>query len=390
MVIDVSGIHYVRVDPEAETAAIGGGASFGQVYAELNLHGLHLPGGGCETVCVGGYMQGGGYSFTSQMFGMNCDNVTGVQVALADGRIVAANADENQDLFWAVRGGTGNNFGVVLEIQYRLRKLGQLWGFGFKWPLGTDEQADAAIRAVDVWQKHFTGAAVPEKLSNQSLLVFTKEDDESDSNRPCLVIRGMFNGSEADCRKALEPLLTQVPDAERHRDIWRQGSYTELNEYLLNYPTGMPHDVPMSARSIAKSHIADRHLDPAEWRRLVDFFRNSPSSDNFMGLEAYGGAINAVEPDATAFWHRTGTMDMFLYSFWINEADRDEAESYLKEFDSVAGPLSNGHSYQNYPNPDNVDFGKMYFGGNLPRLVEVKKKYDPDNLFDFQQGLLNA
>ncbi len=390
MVIDVSGIHYVRVDTAGETAAVGGGASFGQVYAELDLYGLHLPGGGCETVCVGGYMQGGGYSFTSLMFGMNCDNVIGVTVALADGQIVTANADQHQDLYWAVRGGTGNNFGIVLEIEYRLRKLGPLWGFGFKWPLASDTEADAACSAAAVWQKHFTGAGVPENLGNQSLLVFTKEDDEPESNGPCYVIRGMFDGTEAACRKALDPLLTQVRDAERHRDIWRQGSYTELNDYLLNYPTGMPHNVPASARSIAKSHITDRHLAPEEWRRIIDLYRKSPSSDNFIGLEAYGGAINAVEPDATAFWHRSGTMDIFMYSFWITDDDRAAAESYLKEFDSVAAPLSNGHSYQNYPNPDNVDFGKLYFGGNLSRLVEVKKKYDPDDLFSFPQGLLHA
>ena len=100
MVIDVSGIHYVRVDAAGATAAVGAGANFAQLYAELSLFGLHVPGGGCETVCVGGYMQGGGYSFTSLLFGMNCDNVTGVQIALADGRIVTANADEHRDLFW--------------------------------------------------------------------------------------------------------------------------------------------------------------------------------------------------------------------------------------------------------------------------------------------------
>ena len=389
MVIDVSGIHYVRVDPAGETAAVGAGANFGQVNAELDLFGLHLPGGGCETVCVGGYMQGGGYGFTSLLFGLNCDNVTGVQVALADGRIVTANADEHQDLFWAVRGGTGNNFGVLLEIQYRLRKLGPLWGFGFKWPVGTEEEAAAASAAAAVWQKHFTGARVPENLGNQSLLVYTQGDGD-ESPAPYFVIRGMFNGPETACRKALEPLFTLAPDAERHRDIWRQGSYRELNAYLLTQPTELPENVPASARSPARSHLLDRHLAASDWQRIVEVFRRSPNADNFIGLEGFGGAINTVEPDATAFWHRGATTDVVLFTFWIYEDTRNEALAYLQEFDRVVGPLSNGHSYQNYPNRETRDFGHAYFGGNLSALRKVKKKYDPKDLFSFPQGLLHA
>src|ERR1700728_1004397 len=148
MVIDVSGINYVRVDPDARIAWVGAGANFAQINAQLELYGLHMPGGGCETVGVAGYMQGGGYGFTSLMFGMNCDQVLGFQMALADGRIVKANAKENANLFWAVRGGTGNNFGVLLEVEYRLPPLGPLWAFGFKWPIETAEQAAAASVAM--------------------------------------------------------------------------------------------------------------------------------------------------------------------------------------------------------------------------------------------------
>ena len=164
MVIDVSGINYVRVDPDACIAWVGSGANFAQINATLELYGLHMPGGGCETVCAAGYMQGGGYGFTSLMFGMNCDQVLGVQMALADGRIVKANAKENPDLYWAVLGGTGNNFGVLLEIEYRLQKIGQLWGFGFKWPLGNDQQVAAASLALEVWQANFTAKAAPPNL----------------------------------------------------------------------------------------------------------------------------------------------------------------------------------------------------------------------------------
>lgn len=388
MVLDTSGISYVRVDQAAHTAAIGAGTNFEHINAELDLYGLHLPGGGCETTCVAGYMQGGGYSFTSLMFGMNCDQVLGVQMARADGRIVTANAQENEDLFWAVRGGTGNNFGVLLEVLYRVRTLGPLWGFGFRWPLTTLKETDAAAKAVATWQAHFTGTNVPPNLGHQALLVHTK-DHREETLVPYFVVRGMFNGSEDECRKALAPLLA-LPNAETRRDIWRQGSYRDLNDYLLNFPTELPADVPASARSLAKSHIVDRHLTLEEWGRIVELFRASPNSSNFIGLEAYGGAINAIAPDATAYWHRRATTDVFLFAFWMYEHDREAAESYVHEFDRVVTPLSCGNSYQNYPNRDQLDFGRRYFGGNLERLVQVKRKYDPDNRFAFQQGLLHA
>jgi FAD/FMN-containing dehydrogenase len=389
MVIDFSNISYVRVDPKKESALVGAGANFGRVNPEMDLYGLHVPSGGCPTVCVGGFMQGGGYGFTSLVFGMNCDSVTGVQMALADGRIVPANAGENEDLFWAVRGGTGNNFGALLEIEYRLRKLGPLWGFGFKWPLKEDKEAAAAAEALAVWQSHFTGDAAPPNLGQQALLVRTKENPDAKDLGQYFVIRGMYNGSEAGCRKALDPLFALIPK-ESYRDIWQAGSYRELNGYLLNYPTELPANVPPSARSLAKSHIVARRLTAAEWGKIVELFRASPNPNNFIGLEAYGGAINTPAPEATAFWHRRAATDVFLFSFWVDENLREGARAYVREFDRVVEPLSNGHSYQNYPNLDNKAFGNMYFGGNLKRLVEVKRKYDPGDFFTFPQGLLRA
>jgi len=91
---------------------------------------VHTPGGGCPDVCVGGYMQGGGYGFTSREFGMNCDNVVEFHMMLADGSIVVANPNQNRNLFWAVRGGTGNNFGVLLSVTYKLYSLYNVWGWG--------------------------------------------------------------------------------------------------------------------------------------------------------------------------------------------------------------------------------------------------------------------
>ena len=388
MVIDVSGLNYVKVDAERAVAWAGAGANFAQVNATLELFHLHVPGGGCETVGVAGYMQGGGYGFTSPMFGMNCDQVTSFQMALADGRIVKAGAQENPDLFWAVRGGTGNNFGVLLEIEYRLQPMQEVWGFGFRWQISPAEQKAAAANALHAWQMNFTGDALPPHFGNQGMLIHTQVSPTSPVE-PFFLIRGMFRGSEADCRKALDPLFRAIPDAEDHRDIWRQGTYREMNEYLFNFPTELPLNLPVSARSLAKSHIVARHLSPQESSDLIELYLAVGEPNNSIGFESYGGAINAVAPDATAFWHRRAVMDVFFMPFWLYEDSREKAEADVAEFDRVVGPLSNGHSYQNYPNRDIEDFGRAYFGGNLERLIKVKTAYDPDNFFSFPQGLSN-
>jgi hypothetical protein len=383
MVIDVSGLNYVKVDAERAVAWAGAGANFAQVNATLELFDLHVPGGGCETVGVAGYMQGGGYGFTSPMFGMNCDQVTSFQMALADGRIVKASERENQDLFWAVRGGTGNNFGVLLEIEYRLQRLKDVWAFGFRWPISTVEPTAMAFH---VWHTNFTGDAIPPDFGNQGLLIHTQASP-SEPVEPFFLIRGMFRGTEANCRKALEPLFRSIPDAKEHRDIWRQGTYRAMNEYLFNYPTELPLNIPASSRALAKSHIVARYLSQQECRDVIELYRATGGPDNSIGFEPYGGAINAVAPDATAFWHRRAVMDVFFFSFWLHESSRERAEADISKFDQVMGPLADGHSYQNYPNRNIEDFGHAYFGGNLEGLIKVKEKYDPGDFFSFPQGL---
>jgi FAD/FMN-containing dehydrogenase len=162
-----------------------------------------------------------------------------------------------------------------------------------------------------------------------------------------------------------------------------------MNEYLLNYPTELPLNLPLSARALAKSHIVARYLSQRECREIIELYLATGNPDNSIGFEAYGGAINAVAPEATAFWHRRAMMDVFFMPFWLYENTRERADADIANFDRVVGALSNGHSYQNYPNRDIGNFGHAYFGGNLDRLIKVKKTYDPDNFFSFPQGLGN-
>ncbi len=376
MVLDVSRISYVVVDPQAKRAVVGAGTTFARLNATLDSFGLHVPGGGCDDVAVAGYMQGGGYGFTSMLFGMQCDSMVAALVMLADGSLVEATPDRNADLFWALRGGGGGNFGVLLQVTFKLHELGTLWGFGLTWKLGRDAKgAKRVAEAMDILQRGFTGPGAPAGLGHQSTLNYVGKE-------PVLLLRGVYTGTAKAGRDILAPLLATKGV---RKDIDRTGGYTELNDYLNDHP-----DVPLIAphtRTLADARYVGRDLGCDGWRKLLTWFQGSPNQANFVGIEGYGGAIGALAPDATAFLHRKASFDVYIWIFWQDEEEKAASQAFLDGFREVMGTLGNGHAYQNYPNRENADYRSMFWGENFTRLLKVKGKYDPKGLFDYGQSI---
>ncbi len=398
VVIDMSGIDHVLIDKKARTARVGAGANFRKLNMMLDMTGLHVPGGGCETVCVAGYMQGGGYGFTSRLFGLNCDSVTAVTVALPNGKIVRADDKTEKDLFWAIRGGTGNQFGVLLEIEYKLRALGELQAFGLKWMLETDEQIDQAVKAMQVWQAGYTNGDSPSKMGHQALMMYLPDPDGpqdpsvpgAKGQRPMFLVRGLYNGEWDECRRKLMPLFECMTDSAKQIDIKTRGRYLEVNELLLQTATEPHMDMPsvsMNTKPLVDSRIIADTIPEEGWRELVNLFLDAPDLTNFLAMEAYGGKINEVCATDMAYVHRDASFDLFTWAFWTFDKHEKAARKYLKRFGKVAGELSNGHRYQNYPLRGNEDFRREYFGENFDKLLKIKKKYDPENLFEYEQSI---
>lgn len=390
LVIDTSRIAHVLLDIPAKRARVGAGANFRKLNLMLDGTGQHVPSGGCETVCVAGYMQGGGYSFTSRLFGMNCDCVEAVTLALADGEVVRADEGTHADLYWAVRGGTGNQFGVLLEIEYRLQPLGELWGFGLRWPLTGETAIATAAEALARWQASFTSSEASTRLGSQVFLMQAPVSAADPTFEPCMLVRGLFDGTEEACREALGPLLALPGEQPRQPEIWRSGSYRRLNEILWQTADPPGQDLP-SVSMNSKAQIDCRivgELHPAEsWRRVLELYLDAPDRADFMALEAYGGAVNGPAPTDTAFVHRRDSLNLFAWTFWALEGDEAKAMAWLERFGDVAGELSDGRRYQNYPLRGNAGFRQDYFGENLDRLQAIKRRYDPDDRFAYQQGL---
>ncbi len=380
LILDTSGINFALINEDSQTAVVGPGCNFSKLNAELTRTGLHVPGGGCPTVNVAGYMQGGGYGFTSMMFGLNCDHVTAVQMVLPNGDLVTADDEHHRDLFWAVRGGTGNQFGVLVEITYKLVPLeDELWGWGLNYPLDSHENREIAARAMSVYNEHYTGEHVNRGLGSQGLLVYM-------GGTPYFMLRGMFRGSEAECAELLRPMTDLMLDQKQQTDIWQSGDYASLNARLLQdaAQNDIP-NVPYNIRCVVDSRMIDETHDPDDWGRVIDWFMASPNQDNFIGIETHGGAIWDVAPGDTAFRHRHARMDVFTWVFWLYDEHRMEAEAYNQRFCELLDGLSNGYAYQNYPNRATTDYTWRYWGENYPRLQQVKAHYDPDRLFRFDQ-----
>jgi FAD/FMN-containing dehydrogenase len=370
LVIDTSLLCGIAVDPDGRTARVGAGTNFGQLNATLDIYQLHVPGGGCGTVCVAGYMQGGGYGFTSREYGMNCDNVLAVTLMLADGSIVTASDTVNEDLFWAVRGGTGNNFGVLLDITYRLHDLYQVWGFGLHWTL------DNAAAALVALQAGFMAQGAPAALGHQVFLGTSKHGKG-------VTMLGMFHGSRADGMAALAPLLAS---GKAQLVFDRTDTYNTLNEGLLDEMTP-PVDGLVEFK---RAGYIGTTVDQAGWQRLIGWLRTAPNEFALIGLEIYGGAINSRPHKGNAFIHRDVSCNLFIDSFFDEAGtptSRAQAAAWLDAAYAAMTPWFNGHVYQNYPLRDLPDFAHAYWGDAYPTLQGVKGKYDPGNFFRFEQSI---
>jgi FAD/FMN-containing dehydrogenase len=370
LVIDVSRLSHVDVDPAAGTVTAGGGTSFQTLNAALDAYGLHLVGGGCDDVCVGGYVQGGGYGFTSLAYGMESDSCIAARVMLADGSEVVASATENADLFWAIRGGTGNNFGIVIDATFRTVPLGTLWGFALSWPI---EKAPDALIAL---QTRFMRQPVSSLLGFQGMVA--KKNGQTQ-----LGIAGIVNGSPEEGRRLIAPLVEGL-GAQLASDM--TGSYVELNEKLIIAICPVPVPAP-GFSELKRAGYISRVLTADEWRRLFAYYETTPLSWNVMIMEAYGGAIIAPAPGDTAFMHRDAYMDLCVEAAWTAESDRDASVAWLNGFHAEMASCVNGHVYQNYPHRDAPNYRWMYWGDNFPTLLWIKQKYDPDNVFHFAQSV---
>lgn len=379
MVIDTSGLGYVAVDPAAKTARVGAGTRFGKLNADLEVFGLHVPGGGCQDVAVAGYMQGGGFGFTTRAFGIQCDCVIGITMMTYDGRVVVANERRNPDLFWAVRGGTGNQFGVLLEIEYRLFELVQAWGFALVW-----SRQDAAA-ALHEMQRAYTREGATRKLGYMATVGHAKKSS-GEGFEPAVTMCGVFLGSREDGLQALSGMRAVGSPELRYDKI---ATYRQLDAELLDV---LPGPGGAGTLEVKDSQYFATQLTVEQWAEIATFmFDRTPNPYNIAFIEPYGGAVDDRTRLSNAFVHRGVHLDFYIDSFWNASwdppVDEKQARAFLAGITGIVRKHWNGHTYQNYPRRDTRNYRWEYWGDAFNTLLFVKHKYDPSGFFHYEQSI---
>jgi FAD/FMN-containing dehydrogenase len=381
IVIDVTPMS--SVSAAGSRATVGAGARLGSLYDALQEHGLTIPAGCGPSVGIAGLTLGGGIGILGRSHGLTCDHLLRADVVLADGRLVECDEHHHEDLFWALRGAGGGNFGVVASFVFRALPSPAATVFHLTWP-----SADARA-LVEAWQGW--APIGPEELDATLRLTA-----RSDGELPLVELIGACLGSEADTANLLDQLVTRA-GAEPASAARRHLGYREAKRYLDELgTTGVPHDQavsePQGGHLFTKSEFFRRPLPRHTIAALLDnlsraFGRGQSREVTFV---PWGGAYNRARADATAFAHRDELFviqHLLLIDPHVAPFESDAAHEWLRRSWSIVHPCGSGRVYPNFPDPDLGDWAPAYHGPNYNRLTRVKAKYDPTNFFRFEQSI---
>jgi hypothetical protein len=384
LVVDVTPMSRVQPGP---TALVGAGARLIDLYDSLNSAGVSIPGGSCPTVGVAGLALGGGLGVVGRLHGLTCDAISSVQVVTADGRLVTASATANSDLYWACRGGGGGNFGVVTSFSFATFPTSVVALFTLVWPWS------AADQVLPAWQRWAPGA--PDEVWSNCLL-----EANGSAGPPTLQVTGVYVGSTGALSSVLSPFIAAAgPPSSRFSEntsfahaMFVEAGCASLPLNACHLPTQAPGGTLPRAPSATKSDFLITPLSDAGVRIVLDALaaRQADGVSGAVAYDACGGAIARPAPAATAFVHRNAICSA-QYSVPLAPSDSEtfiaQGQAWLNGLYGALRPFVSGQAYQNYIDPALSNWAQAYYGSNLPRLSQIKRKWDPDNVFHFAQSV---
>lgn len=373
VVIDLSPMRGIRVDPGTRTARAGGGCTWGDYDHATHAFGLASTGGVVSTTGIAGLTLGGGIGYLARKRGLSCDNVISADVVTADGQVRVASADENADLFWAIRGG-GGNFGVVTSLEYRLHPLDQIYGGPIFFEL------DRAGDLLAFYREYI--AKAPEELSMVFAfqiappLPFIPEDRHGDTM--CAIV-ACWSGPMDEGPAMIEPLREAIPPVAEHVGAM---PYPALNgAFDALYPPGLQH----YWKADFVHEITDAAIQVHQ-----EHGPKVPVVQSTMHLYPIDGAVHRVASDDTAFAYRDANFAMVVAGMWPDPADNESHTRWVRDYWEAIHPHNAEGGYVNFLSGDDQDRIRANYAGNYDRLVEIKRKYDPGNLFHLNQNIAPA
>ncbi|ADB62325.1 FAD linked oxidase domain protein [Haloterrigena turkmenica DSM 5511] len=370
LLLDLSRLRSVRVDPERKTARVEPGATLADFDHEAQAFGLATPLGINSTTGVAGLTLGGGFGWLTRRYGMTVDNLRSVDVVTADGELRHASETENPDLFWGIRGG-GGNFGVVTSFEFELHEVGPEVLTGMVVYRGED--APDVLRHV----RDFNEDAPDEStvwvvLRKAPPLPFLPEHIHGED---VIVVVPFYAGDITEGEAVLAPIREY---GDPVADVVGPHRYAEFQQAFDPLLTE-------GARNYWKSHnfstIPDEAIDT-----VVEYARNLPTAQSEIFFGQIGGAMGRVPADATAFPHRDAEYGMNVHTRWEDPAMDDQCIAWSREFFDAMAPYATGGVYVNFISEREGE-ENLGYGENYDRLVDVKTAYDPENLFRMNQNV---
>ncbi|WP_100835553.1 FAD-binding oxidoreductase [Kitasatospora fiedleri] len=365
LVVDLRALDAITVDPATGRVTVGGGVLTGALYAALRPHGLALPLGNGAGVGIAGLALGGGSAATSRRFGLTADTLRATTLATADGTVLTCDADRNEDLYWACRGGGGGNFGINLDLTFQA------------------VEAPAASTCLLLWEAEHAEHVLH---TVQELMLTAPEETSlrlgvaTSGGRTLVSTVGLHLGPAAELRALLAPAFAAGPPLRAEiadRAFW------DAMDYLRHETSGGAFAV--------RTHFAARPLPPAALAAALAHLAAAPPGGNADGcgfaLFGWGGAINRVDPAATAFVHRDAQYLVSLDTSWLPGEDPAPHLDWLAGLDHLIAAHATGGAYLNFTDPDLRGWRDAYYGANYPRLAATKQRHDPDRLFAFPQSI---
>jgi FAD/FMN-containing dehydrogenase len=384
ILVDVTPMSTVSV--EDGVATVGAGVRLGDLYDTLQEHGLTIPAGCGPSVGIAGLTLGGGIGILGRKYGLTCDHLLRAQLVLADGRVVECDENRHGDLFWALRGAGGGNFGVVTSLVFRTVPAPTATVFHLVWPL------DHAPALVEAWQ----GCAPTAHDGLDATMRLTTPGNRELG--PQVDVVGSAVGSEGAAAQFIGELIARA--GTKPVEAWRQQlPYREAKRRLDEIGSGGAQGEQSAAdrpapngQLFTKSEFFRQPLPRDTITELVDNLAHGAVTGHAREIDflPWGGAYNRVAAHATAFPHRE---ELFLVQHLLDvtpqasPSERDAGRSWLARSWALVHPSGSGGVYANFPDLDLEDWALAYYGENHDRLVGVKALYDPENFFRFQQSL---
>lgn len=375
LVVNVGGMRGVSVNDARGTVTAQPGARNTTIYKGLQPHGVAISAGRCPTVAVGGLVLGGGIGFSSRKLGLTCDHLIEAQIVTADGRLLTCSEREHPDLFWALRGGGGGNFGVCTSYTFVTHPVSHVTLYDISW-----EWADAPA-VFEAFQRVILQA--PDAFSARIGVGRAGDPRAGGRGAPKISALGQYFGPKQELIDLLEPALRA---GQIKQQLIARRTFWQAKNYFF-------HTTPKLAYE-AKSAYLNRPLNASGVEVLLRAVERWPGSRNPDGagaaMFASGGAINRVPADATAFVHRDSFAVLATETEWTPRDSRQTVHRGLAWIEQLAAelrPHTSGAAYQNFIDRAQPHWQTAYYGRNFGRLTRVKRRYDPADVFRFRQSI---